>query len=66
MKEKIRITRLKSREIFCQGDYKKILLAKAFPLYYEEGWSLRTKGNIFSYQYRKYRTWKYNRKTQWK
>jgi len=58
--------------------YKILLLDKLFPIYWDDGcnfhytsngpswgkkWKVKT---ITRYDYRTYRTWKYNRKTQWK
>jgi hypothetical protein len=54
--------------------YKIIMLEELFPPYFDEGdvyhksrgiWKWKKK-QIFSYQYRSYRNWKYNRKTKWK
>ena len=57
-------------------EYKKIWLKIEFPLYWDECINLyprlKTRGakpprkQIYSYQIRMYRTWKHNRKTQWK
>lgn len=59
------------------NDYYKILLNTEYPLYWDDGLctypvfkrgtsnSIK-KRRIYSYQYRMYRSWKYNRKTQWK
>lgn len=54
--------------------YKQLLIRKEYPLYYDEGWSYYpnyrkgyvNKKQILKYQVRMYKTWKYNRKTQWK
>lgn len=54
--------------------YRKIWITYKFPRYYDEGWNYwKSKGvlkikkkQILKYQVRMYRTWKYNRKTQWK
>jgi hypothetical protein len=58
--------------------YKVLLLKELYPPYYDEAWSYHfpslgpswsnkwSKKAIFRHKYREYRTWKYNRKTQWK
>ena len=59
-------------------EYKKISSKWYWPPYYDEGhsyyfpslgpsWAKKWhKKSILRYQYREYRTWKYNRKTRWK
>lgn len=58
--------------------YKVLLLKELYPPYCDEGWNYHHsyytehwskkwwKKQITRSQYREYRTWKYNRKTQWK
>ena len=55
------------------SNYKRILLSILYPIYYEECMSfhnsigLRNRYNkITVFEYRMYRTWKYNRKTKYK
>lgn len=52
-----------------------LYLRELYPPYYDEGWNYRIRGKmtlkkwrsaITGYEYRMYRTWKYNRKTQYK
>lgn len=56
-------------------DYNKFLLKMLYPTYWEENYNLfprwragheRPKKQILSHQKRRYKTWKHNRKTQWK
>ena len=56
-------------------EYRIIWLNEEFPPYWDEGMYLypsyrrgchNPNKRILSYQVRMYRTWKYNRKTQWK
>ena len=58
-----------------QQEYKKILLQLEYPTYWDDGlyfYPKYKKGfknplkSILKYQRRMYRTWKYNRKKQWK
>ena len=44
--------------------YKIMVINDAYPLYWDEG--KVTYNGLYKYEYRMYRTWKYNRKTQWK
>lgn len=58
--------------------YKILLYDDLYPLYWDEGikfypnWKPRFEDNwkrrkqVYSYQIRMYKTWKHNRKTQWK
>lgn len=55
--------------------YKIIVLQELYPPYYDEGWNYhkakgwttkRKKVQILHHKYREYRTWKYNRKLQYK
>ena len=45
-------------------EYKGILYDDLYPMYWEDCWS--KKSGIYSFKYREYRSWKYNRKTQYK
>jgi hypothetical protein len=45
-------------------EYKAILYDIEYPLYWDE--CIRYYGKIIPYQVRMYKTWKYNRRTQWK
>jgi len=56
-------------------EYRRILMDELYPLYWDEGTNFypryrrgfKNSGKqIEHYQVRQYRTWKYNRKTQWK
>lgn len=59
-------------------NYKIILENILYPCYYDEGWSIHYKNFkrdsgfkspgkfLYKYQIRQYKTWKYNRKTQYK
>ncbi len=48
----------------CSKEYRVIWLKEEFPPYWDEG--LNFKKGHSSIKYRSYKTWKYNRKTQWK
>ena len=54
-------------------NYKLLILKELYPPYYEEGYSYRKPNHkrpfnkwLLGYQYRMYRSWKHNRKKQWK
>lgn len=49
---------------YTNKEYKSKLDTILYPLYWDEGKVFR-KG-LLQYQYRMYRSWKHNRKTQWK
>lgn len=46
-------------------EYRKLFLRELYPPYYEEGWTWRH-GNFPNHKWREYKTWKHNRKTQYK
>lgn len=48
----------------CGRDYKLLRMKKLYPPYWEDG--IWMKCGLYSYQYRSYKTWKHNRKTQYK
>ena len=54
----------------CRKEYKIVTNYKFCEPYWDEGWTYYKKGRkyttIFQYEYRNFRTWKHNRKTQWK
>jgi len=54
----------KLKNVSTNKEYKCIRMLELFPPYYEDRWEC--KKGLFSYQYRMYKTWKYNRKTQYK
>ena len=45
-------------------EYRLMLYEELYPIYWDE--CKRYYGNKLSYQVRRYKTWKHNRKTQWK
>ena len=47
------------------SQYRKISININYPIYWDEGMNIKKTG-LFPSQYRMYRTWKYNRKTQYK
>ena len=51
---------------YTQKEYKKEKRKeyKEWDIWFEDYWS--KKSNIWSFKYREYRSWKYNRKTQYK
>jgi len=49
---------------YTNKEYKCILIKIKYPPYWDDGIIFRK--NLFHYQYRMYRTWKYNRKKQYK
>lgn len=56
--------RAKLNKANCGRDYRKILLNELYPIYWDEG--ITFYGKAMSFQVRMYKTWKHNRKTQWK
>ena len=61
----VNVSRVKFKKATCSKDYRRILLLELYPPYYEEGWAWNH-GNIENHKWREFRTWKHNRKTQWK
>lgn len=49
---------------YTQKEYKKEVAFYKYPPYWDEG--LRLKGRLQSFEQRMYKTWKYNRKKQYK
>lgn len=51
-------------------EYRIITFSIKYPMYYDEGWHYyKRRGkftNMLKYEVRRYRTWKHNRKTQYK
>ena len=60
----VNTNRMKLNKATCSKDYRVIWLKFEFPMYWDEGLNFN-KGHP-SIKYRSYKTWKYNRKTQWK
>ena len=60
----VNTNRKKLDKATCPKDYKVIWLRYEFPMYWE--YSNSKRGGIDSFKFREYRSWKYNRKTQWK
>ena len=60
----VRTNRMKLKKATCSRDYKRMLLDELYPMYWDEG--LNFKKGHSSDKYRSYKTWKHNRKTQWK
>ena len=60
----VNTNRMKLNKATCSKDYRVIWLKWEFPMYWDEG--LNFKKGHSSTKYRSYKTWKYNRKTQWK
>lgn len=67
--------RAKLKKAKCNKDYQIIYLNELYPLYWDDGivlYPLNKKGYVNSnkripmYKVREYRTWKHNRKKQWK
>ena len=46
-------------------DETKIFLRILYPPYWEDGWTWRH-GNLPNHKWREFKTWKHNRKNQWK
>lgn len=57
--------RAKLNKAITNSDYRKILLMELYPPYYDEGYTWRH-GDLPNHKWREWRTWKYNRKTQYK
>ena len=60
----VNTNRTKLKLTQCNKGYKGILYDDLYPMYWEDCWS--KKSGIYSFKYREYRSWKYNRKTQYK
>jgi hypothetical protein len=60
----INVNRAKFNKETCSKDYKRILLDELYPMYWDEGLNF-IHGHSAS-KYRSHKTWKYNRKTQYK
>jgi hypothetical protein len=60
----VNTNRMKLNKATCSKDYRVIWLKEEFPPYWDEG--LNFKKGHSSIKYRSYKTWKYNRRTQWK
>lgn len=58
--------RAKLKKAKTSKEYKAIQIKIKYPPYWDDGIIFKTKGDLYSYQYRMYKTWKHNRKTQWK
>lgn len=59
------INRARFNKAINNSDYRKLFLQWHYPPYYEEGWNW-THGVLPNHKWRSYRSWKHNRKTQWK
>jgi hypothetical protein len=68
-------TRSKLRSAECSRDYHLISLNEWYPLYWDEGYNFyprwrrgykNSNKTIPIFKVREYRSWKYNRSTQWK
>ena len=46
--------------------YKLLLIQYEYPIYWDECIRWKSNWSLFPYQWRMYKTWKHNRKTQWK
>lgn len=57
--------RAKLEKAKCNKDHNKIFLKELYPPYYEDGWTWHH-GDFPNHKWREHRTWKYNRKTQYK
>ena len=60
----VNTNRMKLKKATCSKDYRLIFLKFEYPPYWDDG--LNFKKGHSSVKYRSYKTWKYNRKTQWK
>lgn len=66
--------RAKLKKANNNNEYRLLMFNFEYPPYYEEGWSVwKSRGTrrykkkqLYKYQVRMYKTWKYNRKTQYK
>jgi len=69
-------SRAKYSKALTSKEYNSIMIDELYPLYWDEGlrfydkkyhcWSKRPTKRLLYYQIRMYKTWKHNRKTQWK
>ena len=70
------INRNRIRQARDNHEYRILFLKEAYPPYWGEGmylyprkahcWAKSSNKGLMSYQLRMYKTWKHNRKTQWK
>ena len=60
----VNTNRMKLKKATCSKDYRLIFLKFEYPPYWDDG--LNFKKGHSSVKYRSYKTWKHNRKTQWK
>jgi hypothetical protein len=58
------LNRSKFKKCITGREYRIVLINLLYPPYWDEG--LIFKGRLLSYQQRRYKTWKYSRKTQYK
>lgn len=47
-------------------EYRVMYLNDLYPPYWDEGFPYKNKTGLYGNEYREYRSWKYNRKTQYK
>lgn len=57
--------RAKLNKALINIEYKKLFLKELYPPYYEEGWTWKNP-NLPNHKGREYKTWKHNRKNQYK
>ena len=57
--------RAKLNKALINIEYKILFLKELYPPYYEEGWTWKN-SNLPNHKGREYKTWKHNRKTQYK
>jgi len=72
----VNTSRAKLNKAVTNKEYRAMMYSIKYPIYWDEGlnlyprkvhtWSKGPGKQIMSYQIRMYKTWKYNRKTQWK
>jgi len=72
----VNYNRAKLNKSTCPKEYKLKQLNELYPPYWDEGlvyqkskyhyWAKKPKKRLLFYQIRSYKTWKYNRKTQYK
>lgn len=59
------LLRARLKKATCNHEYRILYLQATYPPYYEEGWTWKNP-NLPNYKAREFKTWKHNRKKQYK
>ena len=60
----VNVNRAKLNKAHDNQEYRKRFLQYEYPIYYDECWHY--KKGLLPHKWREFKTWKHNRKTQWK